>query len=204
MKKITVVLLWGLWAVGTLCAMNLDDATQGDTPEPPDVRCQQVVESWKKYFFDAVQFGPSDTVKVLLEFYENFGQEYNFPPIILLRDLYGRTALILAVISGSLEAVKLILDSVDIFTCFGYAEACDCSGRNAMVYADQFKYREMLTEIQSRKELSRVRLMIRYLRETFPVLTVRGKVKKLTRMCRPELEAIPEEREEKDEYDASE
>ncbi|MFA6263587.1 MAG: ankyrin repeat domain-containing protein [Candidatus Babeliales bacterium] len=203
MKQTTVVFLGALLLIGSLSAMKLDDLSSGGALESFDFRCPEVAESWKGFLFDALNAGPVDMVKALLEFHENFGYECNFPPIIFLRDLHGRTALILAVISGSLEKVKLILDSIDIFTCVGYIEACDFSGLNAVAYADQFKYRDVLAAIQARKELSRVRIMIRRLRESFPALTVRGriKIKSVTVMSCPELESIPEEREEKDEYD---
>ncbi|MFA5306420.1 MAG: hypothetical protein WC365_03140 [Candidatus Babeliales bacterium] len=116
---------------------------------------------WNKYFFEALDHGPVELVKTLLGFHGNFAQEYKLLPIVDLYDLYGRTALIIATMSGSLEKVKLIIGSINIFELKHYINKPDAGGWSAVVYADHLKFHDILAELRSKEEISNAHMNIR-------------------------------------------
>lgn len=158
--------------------------------------------TWGKYFFESLERGPVELVKKLLDFHAAFAQEYKLQPIEELYDCYGRTALIIAVMSGSIAKVKLVLDSVNVFSLKAYMSKVDQGDWSATVYADHLKFFEILAELKSREAISNSRMDLRTKRECFSVLDERGIVRKKP-PCKfvPVLEIIPEAEKESEESD---
>jgi hypothetical protein len=157
---------------------------------------------WGKYFFEALERGPIELVKKLLEFHADFGQTYNLSPIVDLCDLYGRTALIIAVMSGSAAKVKLVLDSVSVFALNDYINKSDQGDWSAVVYADHLKFVDILAELKSREKFSSACINLRIKHGLLSVLDARGIVRKqLSPRSVQVLETIPEAEKESEESD---
>jgi hypothetical protein len=177
---------WGVKMVGVifglvgkvLSAMSGDDPTTVEASLQSDAFPTAVISisspsarRWQQYLFESVQTGVVDKAKILLEFHKNFANEYGLLPLDCVKDEHGRTLLIHAVLSGSLEMVKLILDSINIFECKDYIERADNNLWNAKIYACIVEGgKEMLDEIVSRQRLSQTHCRIRSTRMYFPSL----------------------------------
>ncbi len=159
-------------------------------------------ETWGKYFFEALERGPIELVKKLLDFHTGFAPAYKLPPIEELYDLYGRTALIVAVMSGSIAKVKLVLDSVNVFALKDYINKPDQGYWSAVVYADHLKFLEILAELKSREELSSASITLRIKNRLLSVLNAPVTAQKqLSPKVVHELETIPEAEKESEESD---
>jgi hypothetical protein len=186
-SRVAMIISVFLWLNG-LIAMN--DPTQvsaslqsNDFPAAtismPLVQGGNVSESWQQYLFAAVDAGAIDMVQKFLEFHKNFAQQYGFPPLLYISDLYGRTLLICAVMIGKLEMVKLILNNINIEMWEAYINLRDGSGWTAIVYADHFKHRDIQNELNARATLSHAQKALHRARESLPVVDTRTGVKLL-------------------------
>ena len=150
-------------------------------------------ELWKKYFLEALERGPVELVKKLLDFHAAFAHEYKLLPIDELYDLYGRTALIIAVMSGSVAKVKLVLDRVNVFALKTYINKVDQGEWSAVVYADHLKFLEILAELKSREEISNACINLRIKHGLLSVLNECGIAQKqISPRIAQVLETIPE------------
>jgi hypothetical protein len=121
-------------------------------------------QSWTLLFLRALQEGTLQEVNVLLSIYKDYNDIYAFVRIKDMRDAYGRTALMLAVLSGSFEKVQLVLTNVAPSDWYDYINVVEAGGWNAIVYANSLHHMRIESDLREREKLSQ-KIKLRQLKQ---------------------------------------